>query len=138
MFDLMGWRSRISKTMSITYVDYLEPTRQGLYDREKGLEPSVKKLALAILLRALRDLLAPSKSGKNNRQKWVKWQKDALHWFYSEKTTPGSFYWVCEVLNIGSWRILKGLRIGRDRRQLEEVVRKLSELQIRPQSVAGS
>lgn len=124
--------------MSITYVEHLKPTSQGLYGQEKGLEPSVKKLALAILLRALRDLLAPSKSGKENRSNWEGWQRDAQEWFFSEETTPGSFYWVCEVSNIGSWRILKGLRIRRDRRQLEEVVRKLSELQIRPQSFAGS
>jgi len=134
----MGWRSRISKMMSITYVEHLKPTSQGLYGQEKGLEPSVKKLALAILLRALRDLLAPRKSGKKNRKNWEGWQRDAQEWFFSEETAPGSFYWVCEVSNIGSWRILKGLRIRRDRRQLEEVVSKLSELQIRPQSFAGS
>ena len=124
--------------MSITYVEHLKLTRQGLYGREKGLEPSVKKLAVAILLQALRDLLAPSKSGKENRRNWERWQRDAQEWFFCEETTPGSFYWVCEVLNIGSWRILKGLRIRRDRKQLEEVVRKLSEFQIRPQSFAGN
>ncbi len=124
--------------MSITYVEHLKLTSQGLYGREKGLEPSVKKLAVAILLQALRDLLAPSKSGKENRRNWERWQRDAQEWFFSEKSTPGSFYWVCEVLNIGSWRILKGLRIRRDRKQREEVVRKLSEFQIRPQSFAGS
>ncbi len=126
--------------MSITYVEHLKPTRQGPYGREKGLEPSVKRLALAILIQALRDLLAPSKCGKENRRNWEGWQRDAQEWFFSEGTTPGSFYWVCEVLNIGSWRILKGLRIyqRRDRKQLEEVARKLSEFQIRPQSFAGS
>ena len=123
--------------MSITYGEHLKPKSQGLYGREKGLEPSVKKLALAILLQALRDLLAPSKSGKENRRNWKRWQRDAQEWFSCEETTPGSFYWVCEVLNIGSWRILKGLRIRRDHNQLAEVVRKLSD-QIRPQSLAGS
>ena len=124
--------------MSITYVEYLKLTRQGFYGQEKGLRTSVKNLALAILLQALRDLLAPSKSGKENRNNWGGWQRDAQEWFFSEERTPGSFYWVCEVSNIGSWRILKGLRIRRDRKQLEEVARKLSEFQIRPQSFAGS
>jgi len=76
--------------------------------------------------------------GKENRKNWEGWQRDAQEWFFSEETTPGSFYWVCEVSHIGSWRILKGLRIRRDRKQLEEVVRKLSEFKIRPQSFAGS
>ena len=124
--------------MSITYGEHLKPTHQGFYGREKGLEPSVKKLAVAILLQALRDLLAPRKSGKENKRNWERWQRDAQEWFFSEETTPGSFYWVCEILNIGSWRILKGLRIRRDHNQLEEVVRKLSEFQIRPKSFAVS
>ena len=124
--------------MSITYGEHLKPTRQGLYGREKGLEPSIKKLALAILLQAMRDLLATRKSGKGYRKNWEGWQRDAQEWFFSEETTPGSFYWVYEILNIGSWRILKVLRIRRDHNQLEEVVRKLSEFQIRPQSFAVS
>ena len=124
--------------MAITHVEHLRLASQGLDGHQKGPEAAVRKLALAILLQALRDLLASSKSGKENRQNWEEWQKDALHWFLCEKTTPGSFYWVCEVSHIGSWRILKGLRIRRDRKQLEEVVRKLSEFQIRPQSFAGS
>ena len=126
--------------MSITYGEHLKPTHQGFYGREKGLEPSVKKLAVAILLQALRDLLAPRKSGKENKRNWERWQRDAQEWFFCEETTPGSFYWVCEVLSIGSWRILEGLRIYQrcDREQLEELARKLSEFQIRAQSFAGS
>jgi len=124
--------------MSSTQVEYPKLVSSQPYRRTKGPEASIRKLAVAILLQALRDLLTPSRSGKENRTNWEKWQQDALHWFFSEEKAPGSFYWVCEVLNIGSWRILKGLRIRRDRKQREEVVRKLSEFQIRPQSFAGS
>ena len=105
-----------------------------------GPEASIRKLAVAILLQALRDLLTPSRSGKEIRQNWKKWQQDALHWFFSEEKAPGSFYWVCNVLNIGSWRILEVLRSyqRKDREQLKGLASKLSKFQIRPKSFAGN
>ena len=128
------------KRMSNTQVEYLRLVSSQPYRRTGGLEASIRKLAVAILLQALRDLLTPSKSGKENRKNWEKWQQDALHWFFSEESTPGSFYWVCDVLNIGSWRILEGLRAYQrcDSEQLKELVSKLSQFQIRPKSFAGN
>jgi len=126
--------------MPNTQVEYLKLVSSEPYGRERGLDGSIKKLAVAILVQALRDLLTPRKSGKENRRNGEKWQQDALHWFSSEETTPGSLYWVCDILNIGSWRIREGLRIYQrcDRDQLKGLVSKLSEFQIRPKSFAGN
>jgi len=126
--------------MSSTQVQYLKLVSSQPYRWTRGPEASIRKLAVAILLQALRDLLTPSKSGKENRKHWEKWQQDALHWFFSEENTPGSFYWVCDVLDIGSWRILDVLRSYQryDREQLKELVSRLSEIQIRPKSFAGN
>ena len=47
---------------------------------------------------------------------------------------------MCDILNIGSWRILEVLRSYQryDREQLKRLVSKLSEFQIRPKSFAGN
>ncbi|MCZ6877401.1 MAG: hypothetical protein O7G29_04590 [Acidobacteria bacterium] len=110
------------------------------YRRTRGPEASIRKLAIAILLQALRDFLTPSRSGKENRKNWEKWQQDALYWFLSQEKAPGSFDWVCDVLNIGSWRILEVLRSDQleDCEQLKGLASQLSKLQIRPKSFAGN
>ncbi len=128
------------KTMSSTQCEYLKLVSSQPYRRTRGPEASIRRLAVAILLQALRDLLTPRRSGKENRRNWEKYQQDALHWFFSEEKTPGSFYWVCDILNIGSRRILEVLRSYQryDREQLKGLVSKLSELQIRPTSFTGN
>ncbi len=128
------------KKMSSTQVKYPQLVSSQPYRRTRGPETSIRKLAVAILVQALRDLLTPSRSGQENRKNWEKWQQDALHWFFSEEKTPGSFYWVCDILNIGSWRILEVLRSYQryDREQLTGLMSKWSELQIRSTSFAGN
>ncbi len=64
-------------------------------------------MAFAILVQAVRDLMSPKKSSERD---WAIWQEDALEWFFSKETTPGSFYWVCEVLDISEWGFRKGVR----------------------------
>ncbi len=126
--------------MSITQVEYPKLVSSQPYRRTLGPEASIRRLAVAILLQALRDLLTPRRSGKENRRNWEKWQQEALHWFLSEKNAPGSFHWVCDILNIGSWRILEVIRSYQrsDREQLKGLASKLSKFQIRPKSFAGN
>jgi len=126
--------------MSSTQVKYPTLVSSQPYRRTRGPETSIRKLAVAILLQAFRDLLTPSRSGEENRRNGEKWQRDALHWFFSEEKTPGSFYWVCDVLEIGSRRILEVLRSYQryDREQLKGLASKLSKFQIRPKSFAGN
>jgi len=126
--------------MSSAQVKYPKLVSSQPYRRTRGLEASFRKLAVAILLQALRDLLTPSRSGNENRKNWEKWQQDARHWFFSEEKAPGSFDWVCKVLNLGSWRILEVLRSyqRQDREQVKGLASKLSKFQIRPKSFAGN
>jgi hypothetical protein len=126
--------------MSSAQVKYPILVSSQLYRRTKGPEAAIRKLAVAILLQALRDLWTPSRSGRENRTNWEKWQQDALHWFFSEEKAPGSFYWVCGLLKIGSGRIREVLRSYQrcDREQLKGLSSKLSKFQIRPKSFAGN
>ena len=126
--------------MSSTQVKYPKGVSSQPYRWTRGPEASIRKLAVAILRQALRDFLTPSRSGKENRKNWEKWQQDALHWFFSEEKTPASFYWVCEILDIGSLRILEVLRSYQryDRERLKGLASKLSKFQIRPKSFTGN
>jgi hypothetical protein len=72
----------------------------------RGPRESETNLAFGILLQALRDLMRPKKSSKED---WQVWQKDALEWLLSEETSPGSFHWVCEILVISPQTFRKGL-----------------------------
>ena len=129
-----------SKIMSSKQVKYPHLVSSQPYRRTRGPETAIRKLAVAILMQALRDLLTSSRSGKEKRRNWEQWQQDALHWFFSEEKAPGSFYWVCDIINIGSWRILEVLRSYQryDREQMKGLMSKLSELQIRSTSFAGN
>ena len=91
---------------------------------------STNNLASAILVQAVRDLMSPKKSSQKD---WAIWQDDALGWFFSAETTPGSFYWVCEVLDISEWGFRKGVRAFErgSRKQQEEISKKLSGFQLR-------
>jgi hypothetical protein len=70
---------------------------EPIYPRGRNYDPAARKLALAILLQAFRDIVSP------RRYNWKKdedWHTDAMEWFHGEKDHPGSFPWVCHHLNI--------------------------------------
>ncbi len=80
----------------------------GLYSTKEQLDPSVRKLARAILRQAVRDMLMQpdSASGESNG-----WEKDAAQWFFSDETDPGSLTWVCEILQLKPWMLRQWLSV---------------------------
>lgn len=70
---------------------------EGLYPQSKKSDYSVRNLALAILLQAFRDVIAPKKS---SNKEWDIWRKDAMEWFFDAESYPGSFAWVCDILQM--------------------------------------
>ncbi len=83
---------------------------EGLYPASKRPDPAVRNLALAILLRALRDVVASPKemrfSGKLGR-----WREDAVDWFLANSDYPGSFNWVRDTLGIRSNQLQNWVRV---------------------------
>jgi len=51
-----------------------------------------------MLAQALRDAVSITKVKSQSKQ--VRWQEDALRWFFSEEDSPGSLRWVSEVVDI--------------------------------------
>ena len=102
----------------------------GLYPQTKKPDASLRNLALGILLQALRDIVSPK---KNSNKEWKLWRKDAIDWFYSGDTHPGSLTWVCEVLEMNPKELKVWLhryqRSGNHRKK--EMARKLIRFQIR-------
>ena len=80
----------------------------GLYSTKEPLDPSVQKLARAILRQAVRDMLMhqETQSGESDG-----WRKDAAQWFFSDKTDPGSLTWVCEILQLQPWMLRQWLSV---------------------------
>lgn len=103
---------------------------EGLYPQTKKPEPSLRNLALGILLQAFRDIVAPKKA---SNKEWEEWRQDALDWFYAEENHPGSFRWVCEVLEMNPNELRGWLQMYRrsDAKQKKEMARKLTRFQIR-------
>ncbi|MDA2929818.1 hypothetical protein MYX84_07725 [Acidobacteria bacterium AH-259-O06] len=103
---------------------------EGLYPQTKKPDPSLRNLALGILLQAFRDIVSPKKA---SNKEWKVWRQDALEWFYSTETHPGSLLWVCEILEIDPKELRQWLRDYRcsnsDRRK--EMAKKLIRFQIR-------
>ena len=103
---------------------------EGLYPQKKKPDPSMRNLALGILLQAFRDIVSPKKT---SNKEWELWRQDALDWFYANQTHPGSLLWVCEVLEMNE-KDLRGWlqdyrRSGSNRRK--EMAKKLIRFQIR-------
>ena len=57
---------------------------EGLYPQTKKPDPSLRNLALGILLQAFRDIVSPKKV---SNKEWELWRQDALGWFYSTVAT---------------------------------------------------
>ena len=113
------------RTMKATILE-----SEGLYPQNRKPDPSMRNLALGILLQAFRDIVSPKKA---SNKEWELWRKDALEWFGSDETHAGSLLWVCEVLEM-DYRDLRNWledyrRSGRSRRR--EMARKLVRFQIR-------
>ena len=104
---------------------------EGLYPQKNQADPSMRNLALGILLQAFRDIVSPKESSNNKESKL--WSMDAVEWFYSSETHPGSLLWVCEVLEMDHKELRAWLRdyrrSGRSRKQ--EMAKKLIRFQIR-------
>ena len=103
---------------------------EGLYPQNRKPDPSMRNLALGILLQAFRDIVSPKKA---SNKEWELWRKDALEWFNSNETHAGSLLWVCEVLEMNH-KDLRGWledyrRSGHSRRR--EMARSLIRFQIR-------
>ncbi len=103
---------------------------EGLYPQTKKPEGSLRNLALAILLQALRDIVSPKKS---SNKEWAIWHKDAMEWFFSEEAHPGSFSWVCDTLAMSPKDIRQWLNTYRRSNgfRRKEMARKLIRFQIR-------
>ncbi|MBI4447282.1 MAG: hypothetical protein HY645_15425 [Acidobacteria bacterium] len=103
---------------------------EGLYPQTRKPDPSLRNLALGILLQAFRDIVAPKKS---SNKEWEIWRQDALEWFFSKEDHPGSFQWVCEVLEMSPRDLRRWLHTYKhsDRAHKKEMARKLIRFQIR-------
>lgn len=73
----------------------------GLYPQIKAPDRPARNLALAILNQAFRDIVSPNRVS----QEWETWKRDAARWFSSEDVDPGSFHWVCGVLEVDSSKL---------------------------------
>ncbi|MFB3902033.1 MAG: hypothetical protein ACE15E_01140 [Acidobacteriota bacterium] len=60
---------------------------------------------MAMLVQAIRDI----RSAENSRQA-REWKADAVRWFASKAEGPGSFAWVCGILEWDPGKTRKALR----------------------------
>ncbi len=80
----------------------------GLHSTKEPLDPSVRKLARAILRQAVRDMLMHPDSASGGSDGW---EKDAAQWFFSDETDPGSLTWVCDILQLQPWMLRQWLSV---------------------------
>lgn len=102
----------------------------GLYPRDRKPDSPLMNLSLGILLQAFRDVVSPKKT---SHKKWLLWREDALDWFASDKNDPGSFQWVCEVLEISQKDLREWVQayLLSDEERQKVMAQKLTRFQIR-------
>jgi hypothetical protein len=88
-----------------------------------------RKLALAILLQALRDVVSPKPYTWDRSTNWT---EDAREWIQSDDATPGSFRWICQVLEMDYTRLRNWVASYLDGNRIEQTQfsRRLNRLQI--------
>ena len=119
------WSNVRNRKMKATFLE-----SEGLYPQKKKPDPSMRNLALGILLQAFRDIVSPKKTSNKD---WKSWRQDAVDWFYSNTTHPGSLLWVCEVLEMNQKDLRGWLQDYRrsDHNRRKEMAKKLIRFQIR-------
>ncbi len=112
-----------SETLAQGQIPFTMWRGEGLYPAREPVQPSAK-LAGAILRRALRDILIKETSSRGEPDSW---QRDAVEWFSSDKTDPGSLTWVCDLLRLQPWMLHQWLSVYHrsDGPQREQMVREL-------------
>lgn len=102
---------------------------EGLYPQKRELDVSVRRLAAGILLQALRDaaLLPRNLNGQEEELR-----REAIEWFFSPSTRPGSFHWVCFLIQQDPRLYREWLRryIEGDRKRRREMRSRLSRVRI--------
>ncbi len=100
---------------------------EGLYPKGKRADATIRRLALAILVQALRDVIAkPKKKGETGL-----WRRDAALWFADQTCYAGGFEWVCEILErepgeLRSWvREYMAARQGKRKELAEGLIHQL-------------
>lgn len=78
---------------------------ESLYPPVQGRDRNSRNLALGILQQAFRDIVSPNRSSRE----WKFWKRDAVHWFNAAENHPGSFLWVCRVLDMNSSELRRWL-----------------------------
>ncbi|RPJ50178.1 MAG: hypothetical protein EHM23_35620 [Acidobacteria bacterium] len=91
-------------------IRWVRLSSEGLYPASKRPEPAVRNLALAILLRALLDVVASPKRMLFSRR-FARWREDAVDWFFANSDYPGSFNWVRDILGIRSNQLQNWVRV---------------------------
>ena len=98
---------------------------ESLYPQARAWDRNSKALALAILNQAFRDVVSPNRSSRD----WETWEQDALQWFAASEDHPGSFQWVCGVLDLDSSQLrawldsYRGSGTGRRREMARKLIR---------------
>ena len=97
---------------------------QGLYPQSGRPDPDVRNLATGILVQAVRDMIPKKYPDKN----WKVWRDDSLEWFFDDRDSPGSFLWVCDVLDasptkIRRWvKVFLGSEVERQKRMASRII----------------
>ncbi len=98
---------------------------ESLYPQARAWDKNSKNLALAILIQAFRDIVSPNRSSRE----WRFWEQDALQWFAAAEDYPGSFQWVCGILDLNSSRLRRWIDsyrqsgAGRRRKMARKLIR---------------
>jgi hypothetical protein len=102
---------------------------EGLYPQNRKSDGAVRNLALAILLQAFRDIVAPKKA---SNKEWAVWRQDAAEWFLDEEDGPGSLQWVCDILEMHPRQLRQWLKSYRHSNHAakKEMAKRLVRFQI--------
>ncbi len=92
----------------------------------------IRRLALAILIRALRDGIGCRSHSWEGPKETIGWHQDAREWLFSESGQEGSFLWIRDILAMHPAKLRSWVRtfLQSSQARQKETVERLLRLRI--------
>ncbi len=93
----------------------------------------IRRLALAILIRALRDGIGRHSNSSEGARETLDWHQDAREWLCSESDQAGTFLWICDLLAMPPEKLRSWVRtfLQSSQARQKEIMKRLLRSRIR-------
>ena len=112
---------------------YIQDLSSAVQHPIHRVDRPIRRLALAILIRALRDGSGRRTNSSEGASETLDWHQDALEWLCSESDQVGSLLWICDLLEMPPAKLRSWVRtfLQSSQARQTEIMKRLLRSRIR-------